>query len=73
MKSTGIAILIIGFVLTIFTTFNYITREKVVDLGAIELTTNKPHNLSWSPLIGIAIMGIGGVVVWMSYKKGKSF
>ena len=29
MKNTGIAILIIGLLLTIFTTFNYFTRENI--------------------------------------------
>lgn len=62
-------ILIIGLLLTIFTAFTYFTREKVVDIGTIEITANKRHNLKWSPLIGIAVMGVGGVVLLLSSKK----
>jgi hypothetical protein len=69
MRKAGIVILIIGLVLTIFTAFTVFTREKVVDIGSLKITANKPHHLSWSPLIGIAIMGVGGVVVFMSPKK----
>jgi len=29
----------------------------------------KQRHLNWSPLIGIAVMGIGGVVLSQSYKK----
>jgi len=69
MKKAGIAILIIGLLLTIFTTFNYFTREKVVDLGEIEISANKKHRVAWSPLLGIGVMVVGGVVVLMASKK----
>lgn len=69
MKKAGIVIIIIGLLLTIFTTFTYFSREKVVDLGKVEITANKRHNLRWSPLIGLAVMAIGGVVVWQSPKS----
>jgi hypothetical protein len=69
MKKAGIFIIIVGLALTLFTAVTFFTREKVVDLGALEITANKPHHLNWSPLIGIAVMGIGGVVLLMSSKK----
>lgn len=69
MKYTGIAIILIGLILTIVTAFTFFTKEKVVDIGNVEITRNKPHHLNWSPLIGIAVMGIGGVLLWMPSKK----
>lgn len=69
MKKIGIIIIILGLVLTIFTAITFFTREKVVDIGSLEITANKPHHVSWSPLIGLAVMGVGGVVVLMSPKK----
>jgi len=69
MKKAGIAILIIGLLLTIFTTFNYFTREKVVDLGEIEISANKKHRVAWSPLLGLGVMAVGGVVLLMASKK----
>lgn len=69
MKKAGIFIIVIGLILTIFTAITFFTREKVVDIGSLKITANKPHHLNWSPLIGIAVMGVGGVVVFMSPKK----
>jgi hypothetical protein len=69
MKTAGILIIILGLGLTIFTAFTFFTKEKVVDIGKLEISRDKPHNLNWSPLIGIAVMGIGGVLLWQSYKK----
>jgi hypothetical protein len=69
MKKTGIAIIIVGLLLTIITAFTFFTREKVVDIGKVEITANKRHHIAWSPLIGIAVMGVGGVVLLMASKK----
>lgn len=69
MKLTGIALLIIGILLTVFTTFKFFTKEKVVDIGALEITADKPHDFSWSPVLGIVIMGVGGLVLWQASKK----
>jgi len=69
MKKIGIIILLLGLGLTLFTTITYFTKEKVVDVGKVEITRKKPHHLNWSPFIGIAVMGIGGVVLWQTNKK----
>jgi hypothetical protein len=69
MKKAGIFIIILGLGLTIFTAVTFFSREKVVDLGKVEITRDKPHHLNWSPLIGIAVIAVGGIVVWQSSKK----
>jgi hypothetical protein len=69
MKKAGIFFLIAGLILTIFTAFTVFTREKVVDIGSLEITANKPHHLTWSPLIGVAVMGLGVVLFLMAPKK----
>ena len=69
MRKAGFFILIIGLVLTIFTAVTFFTKEKVVDIGNIKITANKPHHLSWSPILGIAVMAAGGIVILVSPKK----
>ena len=70
MKKAGLLILFIGLVLTIFTSVQYFTKEKVVDLGTVEITKKEPHNLRWSPLIGVAVMVFGGgLFLWNGSKK----
>ena len=69
MKATGIVLLVIGLLMTLVTTFKFFTREKVVDLGKIEISADKPHDYSWSPIIGIGIMCVGGIVLWTGSRK----
>jgi hypothetical protein len=68
MKKFGYALILIGLLLTIFTTVTFFSRERVAKIGDINITANKKHNLKWSPLIGIAVMAVGGVIVWQSPK-----
>jgi len=69
MKKLGIALILIGLVLTIFTTVTFFTRERVAKIGDINITANKKHNLKWTPLLGIAVMAVGGVITWQSGKN----
>jgi len=68
-KKIGIFIILLGLGLTIFTSFTLFTKEKVFDFVEVKIIRNKPYCLSWSPLIGIAAMGAGGVILFMS--RGK--
>ena len=69
MKATGITLLVIGLLLTIFTTFKFFTKEKIVDIGKVEISADKGHDVSWSPLIGVGIMVLGGIVLLTASKK----
>ena len=67
MKNAGLVILVIGILLTIYSTFTYFTREKVVDLGSVEITKEREHSVNWSPYVGLVLIAVGGLVMW----KGK--
>ncbi|MBK7428552.1 MAG: hypothetical protein IPI60_16830 [Saprospiraceae bacterium] len=69
MRTTGIILIIIGIILTVVTSFKFFTKEKVVDIGALEITADKPNYLSWSPILGIVIIVVGGVVLWQAKKN----
>jgi hypothetical protein len=69
MKKTAVIIMLAGLALTIFTAFTFFTREKVVDMGKVQISRDKPHHINWSPLVGIAVIGIGAVAYWQSSKK----
>lgn len=68
-KTIGIAIVIIGLIMTLYTGFTYVTREKIIDIGSVEITADKNNTASWSPFIGIGIMVIGGVVFFVGKKN----
>lgn len=69
MKTTGIVLLVAGLLLTIYTSFSFFTKEKVIDIGELEVTADKEHKLNWSPIVGIIIMVVGGVITWQGSKK----
>jgi hypothetical protein len=69
MKKVALFIILVGLALTIFTAFTFFTREKVAKIGDVQITRDKPHNLNWSPLFGIAVIGAGGILYLVSAKK----
>ena len=68
-KTIGLIILVIGLLMTLYTGFNYVTREKVVDIGNIEITADKDNTVSWGPFVGLGVIVIGGVVFLAGRKK----
>jgi uncharacterized membrane protein YidH (DUF202 family) len=69
MKTTGIVLLIVGLLLTIYTSFSYFTKEEIIEVGDVEVTADKKENVNWSPIVGVIIMVVGGVVLWQSARK----
>jgi sorbitol-specific phosphotransferase system component IIC len=69
MKKAGIIILIVGLLLTIFSVVNFVTKEKVLEVGEIEVTRDKQHGLDLSPFVGIAVIVAGGLVYFLGKKK----
>lgn len=67
-KSLGIVLAIIGIIMIVYTGFNYVTTEKVVDLGPIQINAQKNHPVQWSPIVG-AVMLVGGVILLVIDKK----
>jgi drug/metabolite transporter (DMT)-like permease len=68
-KTLGLGLSIVGLIMMIYTGFNYVTTEKVVDLGPIEINTQTDHPVQWSPIIG-GIFFIGGILI-ISLNKQK--
>lgn len=69
MKTAGIILLVVGLVMTLYTGFTYVTKEKVVDLGNLEITTDDKHSVQWQPYVGIGTMVLGGALLLLSKRK----
>jgi uncharacterized membrane protein YidH (DUF202 family) len=67
-KTLGIILVTIGIVMLIYTGFSYVTTEKVVDLGPIQINKEKNHFVQWPPIVGVVLL-IGGVLVIAFDKK----
>jgi hypothetical protein len=67
---TGIILIVIGIVALAYQGITYTTREKVVDIGPIQMTAEKTKTLPLPPIVGgIALVG-GIVLLVMGNKKG---
>ena len=69
MKIAGYVLLLMGLGMTVFTTISYFTREKIMQIGSVEIRATQPHYIYWSPFIGLAIMVIGAFVILQARKK----
>jgi UDP-N-acetylmuramyl pentapeptide phosphotransferase/UDP-N-acetylglucosamine-1-phosphate transferase len=67
-KTIGIIVIIIGVLMFVFTGFNFTTKEKVVDLGPLQIDKEKNHPVRWSPIIG-GVLVVGGIVLVAVNKK----
>lgn len=67
---TGIILIVIGIVALAYQGITYTTREKVVDIGPIQMTAEKTKTLPLPPIVG-AVALVGGIVLLvMGNKKG---
>ncbi len=66
-RPLGVILVILGIVMMAYTGFNFVTREKVVDIGPLEIEKKQNNPVRWSPVVGLVLL-IGGVVVLVSSK-----
>jgi hypothetical protein len=69
MKTAGLIILIAGLLMTIYTGFTYISKEKTVGIGDLEMTTDIHQTINWQPYVGIGVMVVGGACLMLGRNK----
>ena len=68
MKTMGFVLIVIGVIMIAYTGFNFITTEKVVDLGPVKISKEVDHPIQWSPILGGVIL-VGGIVIVVLGRK----
>ena len=58
----GIMLIVLGVIALAYQGFTYTTREKIVDIGPIHASAEKEHTVPLPPILGIAAI-VGGVVI----------
>ena len=64
----GIILIVIGIVALAYQGITYTTREKVVDIGPIQVTADKTKTLPLPPIVGAAAL-VGGIVLLVMGSK----
>ena len=68
MRIFAIVLIVIGIVMLIIPGVNVTRKEKVVDVGPIEINKKENKTLTW-PVYAGAIVTVAGVVVLLVSKK----
>jgi hypothetical protein len=69
MKNIGIILIVIGAFALMYTGYAFSTKEKVVDLGAIEITHQKKHAFDWPPIAGCVLILAGAACIFGDKKS----
>jgi hypothetical protein len=69
MKTFGIVLIVVGLIMLFVPGFDYITREKVIDAGPIQITADKKNEIGWPTYAGGVVAAVGLVLVLTSKKK----
>lgn len=64
----GLILIVIGIVAFAYEGITYTTREKVIDLGPVQMTAERTKTLPLPPIVG-AIALIGGIVLLVAGSK----
>ena len=68
LRSIGIVVIVIGAIMVFYTGFNFVTKKKVVDIGPIEINKEENHPVQWSPIVGVAML-VGGILLVVADKR----
>lgn len=69
-RNLGIILIIAGAVMLIWTGISFTKKEKVVDVGPLQVSVDKKQTLGWPPYLG-GILIIGGLVLIVTDKKRR--
>ena len=64
MKALGIALIVLGVLALAYGGFSWTRKDKVVDVGPIEITTDKTESVALPPIAG-GLMLVGGLALRM--------
>jgi len=67
---TGIILIVVGIIALAYQGITYTTREKVVDIGPIQVSADKTKTLPLPPIVGgVALLG-GIALLVIGNKRG---
>ncbi|RYE25063.1 MAG: hypothetical protein EOP51_05355 [Sphingobacteriales bacterium] len=68
MKTFGITLVVVGVLMMVFSRINFSTKEKVADIGPLEINKEKEHSVGWPIYVG-GVVVLAGVVMTVAGKQ----
>jgi len=69
MKAIALVLIILGALAIGYQGFSYVTRDKVVDIGPLEVTQEKQKTVFLPPVIGAVVLVTGIALLLTSTRK----
>ena len=72
MKSTlviGVFLVILGVIALAYQSFSYTTHEKALEIGSLQVTTERSHTIPIAPVVGITLLICGGGLALTSLRN----
>jgi uncharacterized membrane protein HdeD (DUF308 family) len=67
-RNLGIILIIIGAAMLIWTGISFTKKEKVVDVGPLQVSVDKKQTIGWPPYLGTILL-VGGIILIITGKK----
>ena len=71
MKVLGIILITVGLLMLFLRQIQYTKKEKVVDVGSVEITKKEPKTVTWPYYTGAIAIGAGIVVLLLGTRRIK--
>lgn len=65
----GVVCIVLGLAALAYQGITYTTREKVIDVGPVQVTAEKEHTIWLPPLLGVVALGTGVVLVVVGVRR----
>lgn len=72
MKVIGIILILVGIALIVFEGIRATEKEKVLDVGPIEITKQEKRSDSWQLYVAGGVAIVAGLILTMSSRKKVS-
>jgi len=71
MKTIGVLLMVIGVIGLIWGGVSYVKDRDTTHLGPVNIVVEKKGRVSIPPVVGVAALIAGGLLVGMSSRKGS--
>jgi len=68
MKMIAMVLILVGILALGYQGFSYVTRDKVVDLGPIEVTQEKHKTVFLPPVLGAVVL-VAGIALFLTNSR----
>lgn len=69
MKTLGIILVVLGILALVYQGIQYTSREKILDIGSLEVSANTKKNIPLPPIVGGISLIAGIALILVDRKK----